>query len=226
LLEAGLSLLQAPVRMMAHTVFVVVALTGLKLDWKSPPREANDIGWRDAVQRFGFVSAVVAGTATLVLWLQPHAILWLTPMGLPLLLAVPLAVLTSRSGLGQRLLAKRLLLTPEEHSAPHVLRRAWAHARRAAPALQWRDTLTDPWLFDVVRAAMGPRNTSWGSRGQARRLMVRGLLVDQDTERLSPADRMRLLSEPQSIVRVRDQLAANVNLMRGSWSGDAGSMRA
>ncbi len=221
LLEAGLSLLQAPVRMMAHTVFVVVALTGLKLDWKSPPREANDIGWGDALQRFGLISSVVAGIAVGVLWLQPQATLWLAPMGLPLLLAVPLAVLTSRSGLGQRLLANRLLVTPEEHSAPRVLRRAWAHARRAAPAPQWRDTLTDPWLFDVVRAAMGPRNTTWGSRGKARRLMVRGLLIEQDTERLSAADRMRLLSEPQSIVRVRDQLAANANLMRGSWGADA-----
>jgi membrane glycosyltransferase len=217
-LEAGLSLLQAPVRMMAHTVFVVVALTGLKLDWKSPPREANDIGWADALQRFGLISSVVGAIAVAVLWLQPQASLWLAPMGLPLLLAVPLAVLTSRSALGQRLLANRLLVTPEEHSAPRVLRRAWAHARRAAPAPQWRDTLTDPWLFDVVRAAMGPRNTSWGSRGKARRQMLSGLLVDQGTERLSAADRMRLLSEPQSIVRVRDQLAANAHLMRGSWS--------
>jgi membrane glycosyltransferase len=222
LLEGGLSVLQAPVRMMAHTLFVVVALTGLKLDWKSPPREANDIGWADALQRFGSISAAVAAISVVVLWLQPQASLWLMPMALPLLLAVPLAVLTSRSALGKRLLASRLLLTPEEHSAPHVLRRAWAHARRAAPALQWRDTLTDPWLFDVVRAAMGPRNTSWGSRGKARRLMLHGLLADQDTERLSPTDRMRLLSEPQSIVRVRDQLAANANMMRASWAGEAG----
>jgi membrane glycosyltransferase len=222
LLEGGLSVLQAPVRMMAHTLFVVVALTGLKLDWKSPPREANDIGWADALRRFGSVSAVVACIVMLVLWLQPQATLWLMPMGLPLLLAVPLTVLTSRSNLGQRLLAGRLLMTPEEHSAPSVLRRAWAHARRSAPALQWRDTFTDPWLFDVVRSAMGPRNTSWGSRGKARRLLVRGLLVDQDTERLSASDRMRLLSEPQSIVRVRDQLAANANLMRANWSDEAG----
>ena len=217
LIEGGLSVLQAPVRMVAHTIFVVVALTGLKLDWKSPPREANDIAWSDALRRFGSISLGVLAGAAALLWLAPQAALWLTPMGLPLLLAVPLIVYTSRSALGQRLLANRLLLTPEEHSAPHVLRRAWAHARRAAPRLQWRDTLTDPWLFDVVRAAMGPRNTTWGSRGKARRLMVRGLLVDQDTERLSPADRMRLLSEPQSIVRVRDQLAANANLVRGSW---------
>ncbi|MCR5885288.1 glucans biosynthesis glucosyltransferase MdoH [Rhizobacter sp. J219] len=216
-LEAGLSALQAPVRMLAHTVFVVVALTGLKLDWKSPPREANDIGWRDAVQRFGPATGVVAAGASAVLLLQPEITLWLAPMALPLLLAVPLAVLTSRSGLGQRLLANRLLLIPEEHSAPQVLRRAWAYARRAHPTPQWRDALTDPWLFEVVRGAMGPRNTSWGSRGKARKLMFSSLLANQDAEQLSAEHRMRLLSEPQSIVRVRDQLAANANQMRASW---------
>jgi membrane glycosyltransferase len=214
LLEGGLSVLQAPVRMMAHTLFVIVALTGLKLDWKSPPREASDIGWADAARRFMFISGGVALLSALVLWVQPQATLWLAPMGLPLLLAVPLVVLTSRSGLGKRLLASKLLLTPEEHSAPTVLRRAWAHARRAAPVRQFRDALSDPWLFDVVRGAMGPRNTGWGSRGKARRLLVKGLLADQDTERLSKADRMRLLSEPQTIVRLRDQLAANASLVR------------
>jgi membrane glycosyltransferase len=61
---------------------------------------------------------------------------------------------------------------------------------------------------------MGPRNTGWGSRGKERRLLVKGLLADQDTERLSKADRMRLLSEPQTIVRLRDQLAANASLVR------------
>jgi membrane glycosyltransferase len=216
-LEAGLSALQAPVRMLAHTVFVVVALTGLKLDWKSPPREANDIGWGDAVQRFGPATGVVAAGAAAVLALQPEITLWLAPIALPLLLAVPLAVLTSRSGLGQRLLANRLLMIPEEHSAPAVLRRAWAYAKRANPAPQWRDALTDPWLFDVVRGAMGPRNTSWGTRGKARKLMFSSLLANQDAEQLSAEHRMRLLSEPQSIVRVRDQLAANANQMRASW---------
>ena len=35
-----MAVLQAPVRMLAHSLFVLVALTGMKLDWKSPPREA------------------------------------------------------------------------------------------------------------------------------------------------------------------------------------------
>jgi len=121
-------------------------------------------------------------------------------------------VLTSRSAVGQRLLAQRLLMTPEEHSAPRVLRMATAFTRRAAPAPEWDDAVTDPWLFEVVRSAMGPRNTSWGARGRARRRLMLGLM-DQDTLRLSRADRLRLLSEPQSIVTLRDQLAANASLM-------------
>jgi membrane glycosyltransferase len=122
LLEGGLSMLQAPVRMMAHTLFVVAALTGLKLEWKSPPREARDIGWSDAVRRFGLIGVAAAATAGWCALVQPQAILLLLPTGMPLLLAVPLAVLTSRCALGERLLARGLLLTPEEHSTPVVLK--------------------------------------------------------------------------------------------------------
>lgn len=211
-LEGALSVLQAPIRMVAHTLFVVVALTGLKLDWKSPPREAQSIDWRDALRRFAPVMAVVAALVGIALAIEPGAALWLSPVALPLLLAVPLTVATSRGDWGERVQARRWLVTPEEVQTPTVLRRAWAYARTAPPPPTWRDAVTNPWLFDVVRAAMGPRHTGWGSRGLARRRLVRGLTAAQDTERLSNAERMRLLSEPQSMVRLRDQLASH-----GGW---------
>lgn len=213
-LEGALSVLQAPVRMVAHTIFVIVALTGLKLQWKSPPREAADIGWGDAMRRFAPIVAGVVALLGAVMAIQPGAALWLAPVALPLLLAVPLTVMTSRTRFGEKVLSRSLLLTPEETNTPVVLLEAQSYARRATAAPTWHDTVTDPWLFDVVRSAMGPRNTSWGSRGQARRLMIRGVTASHDTERLSVADRMRLLSEPQSIVRLRDQLAANAGLVK------------
>jgi membrane glycosyltransferase len=217
LIEGALAVLQAPVRMIAHTLFVLIALTGLKLQWKSPPREAEDVLWRDAARRFALISGAAGLAAAWVLDNQSQALVLLAPVGLPLLLAIPIIVWTSRSNLGQALRARRLLLTPEELRAPAVLRQAWGYARRAEPVLQWRDALTDPWLFDVVRAAVGPRNTGWGSRGKARRLLLRGLLQDVDTERLSAADRMRLLSEPQTLMRLRDQLAAYERLSPRRW---------
>ncbi|MET0349979.1 MAG: glucans biosynthesis glucosyltransferase MdoH [Rhizobacter sp.] len=209
ILEGLLSVLQAPVRMVAHTMFVVVALTGLKLNWKSPPREAQDIGWGDAIRRFAPIMAVVVALVGVALAIEPGAALWLAPVALPLLFAVPLTVATSRAGFGERVKARHLLVTPEESWSPTVLRQAWAYASDAEPLPSFADAVTDPWLFDVVRSAMGPRNTTWGVRGKVRRNLVRAVMAPQDTERLSTADRMRLLSEPQSIVRLRDQLAAN-----------------
>jgi len=56
LLELVLSTLQAPLRMLAHSMFVLSALTGLKLEWKSPPRAAEAPGWIGrAVQRIGLL---------------------------------------------------------------------------------------------------------------------------------------------------------------------------
>ena len=55
-------------------------------------------------------------------------------MALPLLLAVPLAVLTSHVALGDWVRARGVLLIPEETRSPLVLQRAWLHAGAAAAA--------------------------------------------------------------------------------------------
>jgi membrane glycosyltransferase len=221
LMEGLLSVLQAPLRMVAHTLFVVVALTGLKLDWKSPPREAADIGWADASNRFAVLGAAMLALAGAALALEPATLLWLAPVGVPLLLAVPLAVLTSRAGLGERVRSLGLLVTPEETRAPTVLREAanyaFQNARNRSIKLDWRDAIDNPWLFGVVRAAMGSRNTMWGHRGRARRQLVGRLRATHDIDSLSTADRMRLLSEPQHLVRLRDQLMARAERGPAIW---------
>ena len=209
LLEGLLSVLQAPVRMIAHSLFVVVALSGLKLEWKSPPREATSVTWRDAARRFAPLSAGVAALLVAVLGTDLPMAWWLMPVALPLLLATPLTVLTSRPGLGERARARGLLLTPEELGTPTVLRRAWGHMRQALPTPRWHDVVTDPWLFKVVCSAMGQRDTASGERGRTRSRLIQRLSEQEDAEAISPAERMRLMSEPQSIARLRARLAAN-----------------
>jgi membrane glycosyltransferase len=221
LMEGSLSVLQAPLRMVAHTLFVIVALTGLKLDWKSPPREANDIGWADATNRFALLGVVMLAMGAAALAMEPATLLWLAPVGVPLLLAVPLAVLTSRARLGERVRQLGLLVTPEETRTPTVLREAASYARQNARqqgrVAHWRDTLDNPWLFDVVQKAMGARSTMWGQRGRARRQLVGRLRAAHDLESLSVSDQMRLLSEPQHLVRLRDQLMAQAEPAHAIW---------
>ena len=101
LVEFAHSLLLAPVRMLFHTQFVLAALTGWRLDWKSPPRDDASTGWLEATWRHG------AHTLLAVLWIVAIVVSsnsfawWLTPILLGLLLATPLSVWGSRVAAGR-----------------------------------------------------------------------------------------------------------------------------
>jgi membrane glycosyltransferase len=132
LLETLIALLQAPIRMLAHSLFVVIALTGLKLEWKSPPREAAAVPWRHALAQLAPMSSVVLVLAAGIAMIDSSALVWLLPVGLPLLLSIPMTVLTSKVGVGTAMRAQNYLLIPEETRSPAVLRRAWLHASQFA----------------------------------------------------------------------------------------------
>jgi membrane glycosyltransferase len=136
LLETLIALLQAPIRMLAHSLFVVVALTGLKLEWKSPPREAVAVPWAFALRQLAPMSAIIVALAAGIALIDVSALVWLLPIGLPLLLSIPMTVVTSRIGVGRAMRTHNYLLIPEETKSPAVLKRAWLHASmRARPAL-------------------------------------------------------------------------------------------
>jgi len=127
-------------------VFVLGALTGLPLQWKSPPREAVALGWRDAAPALLPLAGAALGALGLALMLGDGLVLWVAPLAVPLLLAWPLAVFSASPAAGLWLRRHGLLLTPEEVAPPPVLRRAWALADTAAlPA-------SAPMPLDVVVA--------------------------------------------------------------------------
>lgn len=200
-LEAGMSVLQAPLRMIAHSLFVLAALSGWQLAWVSPPREAQSVSWREAAARFARPGLLALAAAAVLAWWQPAALVWLLPVIVPVLLAVPFTVFTSRSDLGRRARAARLLMIPEESWTPAVLRRAGEHAREPRDLPGWQDVLASARLCALVCAAMGSRRTSRGTRGRARRQQIGSLATSGG----QPAqhDRMRFLSEPNSLQQLR-----------------------
>ncbi|MEC5400114.1 glucans biosynthesis glucosyltransferase MdoH [Uliginosibacterium sp. H1] len=129
-LEALLSIVQAPIRMFAHTSFVFASLTGLKLEWQSPPREAQGLRWQEVADGFGGHSLLAAQWGLFALLSHPMAVLCLAPVYGPLILAIPFTLLTGNVALGQRINRHGLLLTPEDTLAPQVLREARNHAAR------------------------------------------------------------------------------------------------
>ena len=117
--------LQAPLRMLAHSAFVLAALTGLRLDWKSPSREAAAVAWRDAMSRIGLLALPALGLALLTLVLHGSDLQapYLAPLLLPLLLAVPFTVWSGGVGAGRLLQRTGLLSVPEERKPPRALQR-------------------------------------------------------------------------------------------------------
>jgi len=122
LLELLLSTFQAPLRMLAHCLYVLGALTGLKLEWKSPPRGDDALGWGDATRRVGSMVALplLAGVGLV----RRAVTLTLAPMLLPLTLAVPFTVLTGHPRAGRFAQRLGLLRTPEDWVRPQPLLRA------------------------------------------------------------------------------------------------------
>ncbi|NRT57643.1 glucans biosynthesis glucosyltransferase MdoH [Sphaerotilus uruguayifluvii] len=211
LLEALLATLQAPVRMVAHTLFVLVALAGWKLEWKSPLRQSHHVGWREAWQRLGpWTLGATALTAVLAL-AEPAMALRLALLTVPLMLAVPLVVATSHAAPGRWLGRLGLWHVPQEQRPPRVLRRsAGLQGLRLSSALRT--------LPRHAAGALGtplPRRAAYGlSRLPALALGLPMLAVALGTPATSelprPAPAPVLMPEPAPVVSAQIGAAAEL----------------
>lgn len=120
LFETLMSVLLAPIKMLAHSVYVVTALLNLSLSWAGQNR-TEETSWREAVVTQA--PGMVAGLAwsAFAWYLDPVFFLWSLPVAIPLILAAPTAVWLSRSWGGRVLRRAGLLLTPEELRPPAVM---------------------------------------------------------------------------------------------------------
>ena len=114
ILEVVFSALLAPVMMLFHTTFVGRILMGNAVGWPAQPRGDRGMAWRQALQRH--VGHVLLGLAILgmLAWLAPDYAPWMLPVIVGLLLSIPMAVLSSRRGVGVAARRLRVFVTPEE----------------------------------------------------------------------------------------------------------------
>lgn len=122
-LEMLFSALLAPVRMLFHTRFVVSALLGIAIQWKSPPREDAATPWGEALVRHGWGTLLGGVWLYAIYHFNPELIAWLLPVAGSLLVSIPLSVLSSRARWGRAARKAPLFLIPEESAPPPELRR-------------------------------------------------------------------------------------------------------
>lgn len=119
-LESLASMLLAPIRMLAHTRFVVEALVNLRLRWGGQNR-GGELGWWAALGMHGSGLLLGVGWSWFAWWLKPLFLYWSLPVTLPLILAPLVSVLLSRHRIGDWLGPTGLFGTPEDRQPPGVV---------------------------------------------------------------------------------------------------------
>jgi membrane glycosyltransferase len=188
--------------MLFHTRFVLSALTGLAVTWKSPPREDAETSWKEAVLRHGGGTLLGAAWAAGVYWLNAAFLWWLLPIVGSLVLSIPLSVWSSRVRLGRAFRAQRLFLIPEESHPPRELRWTRAALRRARVSDQgFARAIVHPVTNAVMCAAGRPRRNLPEPLQNARLQLVDRALAGEGPL-LGERARNALLNDPASLSRL------------------------
>ena len=198
LLEFVHSVLLAPVRMLFHTQFVLAALAGIKLAWKSPPRHDAATGWGEAFRRHIVHTLLAIAWIAVIIVSSAAFQWWLSPVLAGLLLAIPLSAWTSRAGPGRWFRRRGIFLIPEELAQPAVLAEADRHAASFSALPGFVDAVNDDVTHAAVLRAIPPRPPASGEKAVAQARLVERAAIEGPNA-LGQGDRLRLLADAQAL---------------------------
>jgi membrane glycosyltransferase len=117
--ETIYSMLMAPILMLFYTRFVLATFSGSEVRWGRQIRSgAEGPSWTDWLVTHGGNFLFILTTMALLLWLNPSVVLWLMPVLVGPLLAVPLSRITASVSLGLKAKTSQWFLIPEEVAPP------------------------------------------------------------------------------------------------------------
>lgn len=119
-LEMIVSTLLAPIRMLAHSRYVIEALFNVSLRWAGQNR-GDETSWSAALSSQAPGSILAAAWAGFAWSLDPMFFYWSLPVAIPLILAAPTSVMFSRVGPGDALRNTGLLLVPQERNGDALI---------------------------------------------------------------------------------------------------------
>jgi membrane glycosyltransferase len=151
--------LVAPVMMLIQSLAVFDILLGRDSGWAAQRRDDGSIPLGDMVRRYIPHTLIGIGTGIAAYAVSPSLFIWMSPVVLGMVLAIPLAAWTARRATGLAFRRAGLLLIPEETAPPPVLARAreLALELRAEGEMSAAQRLaSDPRLLAAHRAMLPP----------------------------------------------------------------------
>ncbi|MCS0504502.1 glucans biosynthesis glucosyltransferase MdoH [Ancylobacter mangrovi] len=200
-LIAGLA---APVMMLAQSAAVMGILAGQDGGWQPQRRDDGSVSVPETLKHFTphTLFGVLLGGAALAISLP--LFLWMTPVVLGLVLAVPLVVWTG----GVRRLFAGLMTIPEEAHPPEVLTRAWQFAQEIDSQQESGEAVErlvqDPELLAAHRAMLADGGERQAGDYAPERLVARAKVEDaRDLETalglLAPREKVAALGDAATL---------------------------
>jgi membrane glycosyltransferase len=218
--EILLSALLAPIRMLFHSQFVLLAFVGWKLQWKSPQRGEAETSWAEAVARHGPHTVLGVVWVGGVYWLNPSFLWWLLPVAGALIVSIPVSVYTSRVSLGRRLRRAGLFVIPEELHPPPEIRGIMATAAAAPRPPGFVDAVVDPAINALLCATGTARTRQSAARRSERAQLVRKALIGGPGV-LPEAQQMRIIDDPEALSQLHAAVQSTPDA-HTSWRGATG----
>lgn len=212
LLDTFVFTLMAPIMMYFHSQFVVKTILGQGVTWVAQRRKlGGGIDWREPILTFGAVTLTGVLWAVAAFFISTQFLLWISPVLLGLILAIPFAIATSSTKSLQRL---GLFVTPEELHPPPVLQSLnehldEVHARPPLqPELEQRFGLVqvclDPYVNGLHVSLLRRRRQVEHSREYFRHLSHK--LISQGPNSLSKRELTAVLYDPDTVIHLHYEL--------------------
>ena len=223
-LEIVVSTLLAPIRMWFHSQFVITTLMGKQIKWGPQFRTDNETGWLDAIRLHGFATFLALAWIASMFWLDPTVSVWLLPVGISLVVSVPMSVFSSRLGLGRLMRRWRLFLIPEEITSPQViddLQAGMKKRQEKSPMEGFRQVAVDPYA-NAVHAGLLRGKTPRAIKAIERNRALCESALKGGPAILSGADKAHLLRDADSMAVLHRQVwrVRDANVARQWGVGD------
>ncbi|HEY9211622.1 MAG TPA: glucans biosynthesis glucosyltransferase MdoH, partial [Ancylobacter sp.] len=210
--ETLISGLAAPVMMVTQSSAVAGILAGRDGGWNPQRRDDGSVAVGQTMRHFAphtLLGLALGGAALAISW---PLFLWMTPVILGLVLAVPLVIWTALPGGGKA----RLLMTPEQGAPPPVLSRAFELTVQLGGHRDVEEAVgrlvADPALLQVHRAMMPDFGERVPGDYAPERLVARAKVHDAP----SLADALKLLTPKEKAAALGDDKALERLLALGA----------
>jgi membrane glycosyltransferase len=205
--ETLLSMLTAPVIMLYYSKFIGQILSGKRASWGTQQRTGGGLAWGDALREYGWVSAIGLVWSVVLLLANPMTFLWMSPVLLGLLLAVPMGTLTSMQ-IGER---HWLFRTPDEVAPDFILERFEQNYTELQqhPCISTRDLFirvaVDPLAFRQHMTYIPQRSNVPASSRQQRTEWLARLLADGPGA-ISNSERLVILEDADLLTQLHSKV--------------------